>query len=107
MKNKNSKTSLHLLVCVLMKNEKFKMALHLLICILISLIFIYLNGCFWAWGLISTGDPILLEVVASVIVGTLVFLIYELSKSCETKFDTLTNKIEELEKLVVELRKKQ
>ena len=100
MKNKNSKTSLHLLVCVLMKNEKFKMALHLLICILISLIFIYLNGCFWAWGLISTGDPILLEVVASVIVGTLVFLIYELSKSFEDKIDTLTNRIEELEKLL-------
>lgn len=82
------------------------MILRMLICIVISFIFIYLMVFLGGWKLIESGDPILIEIAVSVIVGILVWIIYEFSKYCEKKFDDLHKRIQELEKHVEESSQK-
>lgn len=89
-----------------MKKQNFKMILRMLICIVISFIFIYLMVFLGGWKLIESGDPILIEIAVSVIVGILVWIIYEFSKYCEKKFDDLHKRIQELEKHVEESSQK-
>ena len=89
-----------------MKKQKVKMILRMLICIVISFAFIYLMVFFGSWKLIESGDPILIEIAVSVIVGILLWIIYEFSKYCEEKFDDLHKKIQELEKHIEELGQK-
>ena len=89
-----------------MKKEKLKMLLRLLICIAISFAFIYIIVFFGGWKLLESKDPILMEIAVSVIVGILLWIIYEFSRYCEKKFLDLNNKIEELEKNVEELEKR-
>lgn len=87
--------------------KKMKAAVRMLLCIVISFIVIYLLVFFGGWKLIESGDPILIEIAVSVIVGILLGIIVELSKYCETKFNQMTAKVQELEKRVEELSKKQ
>ena len=89
-----------------MKKQKVKIILHMLVCIVITFIFIYLTVFFGGWKLIESGDPILIEIAVSVIVGILLGIIYELSRYCEEKFDDLHKKIQELEKHIEELSQK-
>ena len=89
-----------------MKKQNFKMILRMLICIVISFIFIYLMVFLGGWKLIESGDPILIEIAVSVIVGILVWIIYEFSKYCEKKLDDLHKRIQELEKHVEESSQK-
>ena len=89
-----------------MKKQNFIMILRMLICIVISFIFIYLMVFLGGWKLIESGDPILIEIAVSVIVGILVWIIYEFSKYCEKKFDDLHKRIQELEKHVEESSQK-
>ncbi len=89
-----------------MKKEKLKMLLRLLICIVLSFAFIYIMVFFGGWKLLESKDPILMEFAVSVIVGILLWIIFELSRYCEKKFLDLNNKIQELEKHIEELEKK-
>ncbi|MBR2370471.1 MAG: hypothetical protein IKA82_00470 [Clostridia bacterium] len=89
-----------------MKKQKVKIILHMPVCIVITFIFIYLTVFFGGWKLIESGDPILIEIAVSVIVGILLWIIYELSRYCEEKFDDLHKKIQELEKHIEELSQK-
>ena len=89
-----------------MKKQKIKMILRMLICIVISFVFIYLMVFFGGWKLIESGDPVLIEIAVSVMVGILVWIIYEFSKYCKEKFDDLHKKIQDLEKHIEELSQK-
>ncbi|MBQ2391327.1 MAG: hypothetical protein II306_06120 [Clostridia bacterium] len=81
-----------------MKNRKFKMLLHWLVSTLICFACIYLAVFFGGWRLIVSGDPILLEIAVSIIVGFIMWIIFELSRAHESKLNELEKRIEELEK---------
>ena len=89
-----------------MKKQKIQMILRMLICIVISFVFIYLMVFFGGWKLIESANPILIEIAVSIIVGILVWIIYEFSKYCEKKFDDLHKRIQDLEKQIEELSQK-
>ncbi len=80
-----------------MKNQKMKMILHWLICTIISFVFIYILVFVGGWKLIESGDPILLEIAISILVGFIVWIIFEFSKHYESKLKELETRIEELE----------
>ncbi len=90
-----------------MKNKKYTIALHLIICILVTFALIYLMVLLGGWQLIESGDPILIELAVSIVVGILVGIIFELSKYCEAKFNDTQKRIEALEKRIEELSAKQ
>jgi len=88
-----------------MKSSKYRVMLHMLVCIVISFVFIYIMVFIGGWKLIESGDPILIEIAVSIIVGIVVTLIYEHSIYCEAKFAEAEKRIEELEKQINELQK--
>ena len=73
------------------------MLFHLLISIVLSFLCIYLAVFFGGWKLIESGDPILLEIAVSLIVGFIFWIIFELSKFYEEKLKELENRVKELE----------
>lgn len=81
-----------------MKNKKLKFILHFLICFVISFVCIYLIIFTGGWRLFESGDPILLEIAAAIVIGFVIWLIYELSDQFECKIKELEKRIEELEK---------
>lgn len=81
-----------------MKNNKLKPVLHFLICFVITFIFIYLIIFVGGWRLFEGGDPILLEIAAAIVIGFVIWLIYEWSALFECKIKGLEKRIEELEK---------
>lgn len=81
-----------------MKNKKQRFILHFLICFVISFVCIYLIIFTGGWSLFESGDPILLEIAAAIVIGFIIWLIYELSGQFECKIKELEKRIEELEK---------
>ena len=81
-----------------MKNKKLKAILHFLICFAISFICIYLIIFAGGWRLFEGRDPILLEIAAAIVIGFVIWLIYEWSALFECKIKELEKRIEELEK---------
>lgn len=79
-----------------MKN-KIKDVSVLIMCIIISFIFIYLFVFAGGWKLVESGDPILLEFAASIVVGFMIFIIFKITKYYDTKIKKLEKRIEELE----------
>jgi cytosine/uracil/thiamine/allantoin permease len=82
-----------------MRNKKLKFTLHFLICFVISFVCIYLIIFFGGWRLFESGDPILLEIAAAIVIGFVIWLIYELSAHFECKIKELEKRIEKLEKM--------
>ncbi len=80
-----------------MKNQKMKMILHWLICTIISFVSIYILVFLGGWRLIESGDPILLEIAVSILVGFIVWIIFEFSRYYESKLKELETRIKELE----------
>ena len=80
-----------------MKKLNWKMLLHLLICIGASFVAIYLLVFVGGWKLIEAGDIISIEIAVSVIVGFVVWLIFEVTKIIESKINALEKRVEELE----------
>lgn len=80
------------------KNE-FKMVLKLLLSIFISFICIFLFVFFGGHMLFESGDEILIELGASVVIGVVVLLAFELFKSNRKKIEELEKRIEKLENL--------
>ncbi|MBO5944834.1 MAG: hypothetical protein J6Q50_06035 [Clostridia bacterium] len=72
-------------------------ALCILVCFVIVFLYVFCGG----WELFESGNPIKIEFGASVILGTIFFVvidtIYELEKQHEEKLKTLEKRIEELE----------
>ncbi|MBO5213867.1 MAG: hypothetical protein J6B86_03755 [Clostridia bacterium] len=80
-----------------MKTPKLKMMFHLLISVVVSFVCIYLAVFFGGWKLIESGDPILLEIAVSIIVGFIFWIIFELSKFYEEKLKELEERVKTLE----------
>ena len=71
--------------------------LHLLIFIGASFIAIYLLVFVGGWKLVEAGDIISIEIAVSVIVGFVVWIIFEVTKLIESKINALEKRVEELE----------
>lgn len=80
-----------------MKYSKLKMILHLIICMAVSFLIIYLLIFAGGWKLIESGDPICLQIAVSILVGFIVWIIFELSKAYEIKIKKLESRIKKLE----------
>lgn len=72
--------------------------IRLFLCIIFSFVAIYSFVFAGGWKLIESGDIVLIEVLVSVIVGFVVFIIYEISRYYDKKIKALEKRIEELEK---------
>lgn len=81
-----------------MKKQKLKMILHLLICIFACFICIYAFIFVGGWRFFTSGDPLLMEIAASLWLGLIVWIIYEQSRAYEKKFLALEQRIAELER---------
>lgn len=71
---------------------------RLLICIILSFVAIYAFVFAGGWKLIESGDIVLIEIAFSVVLGFVVFLIYEITKYYDKKIKALEQRIEKLEK---------
>ena len=80
-----------------MRKLNWKAMLHLLIFIGASFIAIYLLVFVGGWKLIEAGDIISIEIAVSVIVGFVVWIIFEVTKLIESKINALEKRVEELE----------
>ena len=80
-----------------MRKLNWKAMLHLLIFIGASFIAIYLLVFVGGWKLIEAGDIIAIEIAVSVIVGFVVWIIFEVTKLIESKINALEKRVEELE----------
>lgn len=83
-----------------MKNQKWKMALHLLVSVCICFVLIYLFVFFGGWKLLEAKDPILLELVAAIGMGFILWIFYEVTRGYEAKLAELEKRISELEKKI-------
>lgn len=81
-----------------MKNQKIKMILRLLVCTVVSFICIYLLVFCGGWKFLESGDPILLEIAVSIIVGIIIWIIFGFSRYYDCKLKALEERIEKLEK---------
>lgn len=80
-----------------MRKLNWKAMLHLLIFIGASFIAIYLLVFVGGWKLIEAGDIISIEIVVSVIIGFVVWLIFEVTKYFEAKINELEKRVKQLE----------
>lgn len=80
---------------------KLKYILAWALCILVCFVIIFLYVFCGGWELFESGNPIKIELGASIILGSLFFVvintIYELEKQHEEKIKKLEKRIEELE----------
>ena len=80
-----------------MKNRKMMMILHFFISVCVSFCLIYLFVFFGGWKLLGSGDPILMEIAAALIIGFVFWIMFEVTKSYEVKLKELERRIEVLE----------
>lgn len=82
--------------------SKLKYLLAWALCIIACFVIVFFSVFCGGWELFESGDPIKIEIGASVILGTIFFatigIIYELEKQHEEKLEKLKKRIEELEK---------
>lgn len=81
-----------------MKKTFLKYLLHLLICVVFSFVCIYMLVFAGGWKLIESGDPILIEIAVSIVVGIVIWMFFEITRLMEAKIKSLEKRIEELEK---------
>lgn len=77
--------------------KKLKMLLHWLVCTVVSFLCIYLFIFAGGWRLVESGDVILIEIAVSIIIGFVIWIIFELTRFYDLKIETLEKRIEELE----------
>ena len=78
--------------------SKPKLILHWVICTAISFIGIYLFVLLGGWRLFQSGDPIMLEIAAALVVGFLIWIVFEAHRYHESKITQLEKRVAELEK---------
>lgn len=80
--------------------KKIKYLFHLLICILISFVCIYLFVFAGGWKLIESSDILSIEFAASIVVGIIIFIVYEISRRIDADIKNLENQIDDLQKQI-------
>lgn len=80
-----------------MKKQNLKYLLHLIISVLCSFVFIYLVVFFGGWRLFEPFDVIKMEIGVSFLVGTIMFIVFEITKALENKINELEKRLTELE----------
>ena len=78
--------------------QKLKPYLRWFISILFSFVCIYLFIFFGGWKLMESGDPIKMELAAALVVGTILFLVNEVTTAQDKKIKDLEQRLTELEK---------
>ncbi len=86
-----------------MKNLKY--LFHLLVCIAVPFACIYLFVFAGGWRLIESGDVLLVEIAVSIVVGIIIFIVYEISRRIDADIKNLENQIDELQKQIDDLNK--
>lgn len=81
-----------------MNRKNRKTAKHLLFSIAFSFIVIYVLIFAGAEILFESGDPILLEIAAAIVIGVLITIIYEAKTDSDEKIRELEKRLDELEK---------
>ncbi|MGN1162059.1 MAG: hypothetical protein ACI4SX_07440 [Candidatus Fimenecus sp.] len=85
--------------------KKLKMLLHWLVCTLVTFLCIYLFIFAGGWKLVESGDVILIEIAVSIIIGFVIWIIFELTRFYDSKIENLEKRIEELENKLSESSK--
>lgn len=78
--------------------RKLLILLRIFACVAVTFIFIYLFVFLWGHKLFESGDPILIELGASVVIGGVVFLFLHLYELLYKKYEELEKRLKELEK---------
>ena len=78
--------------------QKLKLYLRWFISILFSFVCIYLFIFFGGWKLVESGDPIRMELAAAIVVGTILFIVNEVTTAQDKKIKDLEQRLTELEK---------
>ena len=78
--------------------QKLKLYLRWFISILFSFVCIYLFIFVGGWKLLESGDPIRMELAAAIVVGTILFVMNEVTTSQDRKIKDLEQRVTELEK---------
>ena len=78
--------------------QKLKLYLRWFISILFSFVCIYLFNFFGGWKLLESGDPIRMELAAAIVVGTILFVMNEVTTAQDKKIKDLEQRMSELEK---------
>ena len=78
--------------------KKLKLYLRWFISILFSFVCIYLFIFFGGWKLVESGDPIRMELAAAIVVGTILFIVNEVTTAQDKKIKDLEQRLTELEK---------
>jgi len=81
-----------------MNNKTLKYILHWLIATVVSFAVIYLFVFFGGWKLLESGDVVVLEFVAALALGTILWIFFEVTKEMENKIRQLEDRISQLEK---------
>ncbi|MGN0538973.1 MAG: hypothetical protein ACI4KI_03860 [Candidatus Fimenecus sp.] len=85
--------------------KKLKMLLHWLVCTLVTFLCIYLFIFAGGWKLVESGDVILIEIAVSIVIGFVIWIIFELTRFYDSKIENLEKRIEELENKLSESSK--
>ena len=78
--------------------QKLKLYLRWFISILFSFVCIYLFIFVGGWKLLESGDPIRMELAAAIVVGTILFVMNEVTTAQDKKIKDLEQRVAELEK---------
>ena len=78
--------------------QKLKLYLRWFISILFSFVCIYLFIFVGGWKLLESGDPIRMELAAAIVVGTILFIVNEVTTAQDKKIKDLEQRLTELEK---------
>ena len=78
--------------------KKLKLYLRWFISILFSYVCIYLFIFVGGWKLLESGDPIRMELAAAIVVGTILFVMNEVTTAQDKKIKDLEQRVAELEK---------
>ena len=78
--------------------QKLKSYLRWFLNILFSFVWIYLFIFVGGWKLVESGDPIRMELAAAIVVGTILFVVNEVTTAQDKKIKDLEQRVAELEK---------
>lgn len=85
--------------------KKLKMLLHWLVCTLVTFLCIYLFIFAGGWKLVESGDAILIEIAVSIVIGFVIWIIFELTRFYDSEIENLEKRIKELENKLSESSK--